>query len=70
MSGHGPDATSYEGAASAKLLPQYLGETLAFMFETRYVLCPTEQAMAAPQLQRDYYECWQDLKKNFRPDKK
>ncbi|HSP33731.1 MAG TPA: homogentisate 1,2-dioxygenase [Thermoanaerobaculia bacterium] len=70
MSGHGPDATSYETAANATLQPQLLRDTLAFMFETRFVLCPTQRALDAPQLQRDYYECWQDLQKNFRPDVK
>ncbi len=70
MSGHGPDSTSYDRAASAKLQPQFLADTLAFMFETRFVLCPTQQAMDAPQLQRDYYCCWKDLPKTFRPDQK
>lgn len=68
MSAHGPDAETYERASKAKLEPQYLADTLAFMFETRFVLRPTAQALEAPQLQRDYFECWQDLKKQFRPD--
>ncbi|HEY3055630.1 MAG TPA: homogentisate 1,2-dioxygenase [Thermoanaerobaculia bacterium] len=70
MSGHGPDAATFERASSAKLEPQFLGDTLAFMFETRFVLRPTAFAMNAPQLQRDYYECWKDLKKNFHPDQR
>ena len=68
MSAHGPDAETYERASKAKLEPQYLADTLAFMFETRFVLRPTGFALEAPQLQRDYFECWQDLKKQFRPD--
>lgn len=68
MSAHGPDAPTYERASSAELQPQFLCDTLAFMFETRFVLRPTRFAMDCPQLQRDYYECWQGLKKNFRPD--
>jgi len=68
MSAHGPDAPTYERASSTELEPQFLGDTLAFMFETRFVLRPTRFAMDCPQLQRDYYECWQGLKKNFRPD--
>ena len=38
MSGHGPDAETFEKASTAELKPQYLGDTLAFMFETRFVL--------------------------------
>ncbi len=66
MSGHGPDAATFEKASDAPLEPQYLGDTLAFMFETRFVLRPTQLALDAPQLQREYFECWQGLKKHFR----
>ena len=65
MSGHGPDADTFETASEAKLEPQYLADTLAFMFETRFVLHPTRFAMEAPQLQRDYWKCWQGLPKRF-----
>lgn len=35
MSGHGPDATSFEGASNADLKPQYVGkDSCAFMFES------------------------------------
>ncbi len=70
MSGHGPDATTYERASAADLKPQFLADTLAFMFESRFVLRPSQPAMDTPQLQRDYYCCWKDLRKNFRPDQK
>ena len=36
MSGHGPDAETYERASTAELKPQYLADTLAFMFETHW----------------------------------
>jgi homogentisate 1,2-dioxygenase len=65
MSGHGPDAATFEQASSADLSPRFLGDTLAFMFETRFVLRPTSFAMEAPQLQRDYWTCWQSLQKHF-----
>jgi homogentisate 1,2-dioxygenase len=68
MSGHGPDAASFEQASEAELQPRYLGDTLAFMFETRYVLKPARAALTAPQLQRDYWKCWQGLQKHFSPD--
>lgn len=66
MSAHGPDAETYQRAGEAKLEPKYQGDTLAFMFETRFVLRPTRYAMESPHLQRDYFECWQDLKKHFK----
>ncbi len=70
MSGHGPDATSFEKASNAELKPQFLGETLAFMFETRFVCRPTKYAMDTAELQHEYYECWQPLKKHFDPNKR
>jgi len=66
MSAHGPDAATYEKASNATLEPEYLRDTLAFMFESRYVLRPTRFAVESVLLQRDYFECWQDLKSNFR----
>lgn len=67
MSGHGPDAATFEAASNAKLEPHYLGETLAFMFETRYVIRPTRFALETPALQKDYWRCWQGLRKHFQP---
>jgi homogentisate 1,2-dioxygenase len=67
MSGHGPDADTFERASSAELAPQKLDKTLAFMFESRFVLRPTTFAMSAPELQRDYWKCWQGLRKHFSP---
>ncbi|GAC1435427.1 MAG: homogentisate 1,2-dioxygenase [Thermoanaerobaculia bacterium] len=68
MSGHGPDAATYDRASSANLEPQFTADTLAFMFESRFVLRPAAGALKAPQLQRDYWECWKTLEKHFRPD--
>jgi homogentisate 1,2-dioxygenase len=65
MSGHGPDAGAFENASNAELKPLKYDDTLAFMFETRFVIRPTKFAMESPTLQRDYFECWQGLKKNF-----
>jgi homogentisate 1,2-dioxygenase len=69
MSGHGPDAATYESARNAELKPTYLGDTLAFMFETQMAVRLTKFALETPALQRDYYECWQGLKKHFNRDK-
>ncbi|WP_142846437.1 homogentisate 1,2-dioxygenase [Telmatospirillum sp. J64-1] len=68
MSGHGPDADTFEKASKADTsTPQRIGDTMAFMFETRAVLHPTRHALETAQLQPDYYRCWQGLKKNFDP---
>ncbi len=67
MSGHGPDAETYDRATQAELKPHYLADTLAFMFETRFVLETTKFALETESLQRDYFECWQGLKKRFDP---
>ena len=48
MSGHGPDAETYERASTAELKPQYLDNTLAFMFETQLVLRPTRLRPGEP----------------------
>ncbi|MCP5261761.1 MAG: homogentisate 1,2-dioxygenase [Rhodoferax sp.] len=69
MSGHGPDAATFEKASHADLSkPDVITGTMAFMFETRCVLRPTRHAMQSPQLQQDYYRCWQGIQKNFTPD--
>ncbi|MGA8043136.1 MAG: homogentisate 1,2-dioxygenase [Terracidiphilus sp.] len=65
MAGHGPDAETFERATSAELKPQYLSNTLAFMFETQLVVHPTAFAMQTRILQHEYFECWQGLKKRF-----
>jgi homogentisate 1,2-dioxygenase len=68
MSGHGPDAETFARASAADLKPQFLGDTLAFMFETQLVVRPTQFAMDTRLLQHEYYECWQGLEKHFRHD--
>jgi homogentisate 1,2-dioxygenase len=65
MAGHGPDAETWERASAAELKPQYLDNTLAFMFETQLVVRPTRFALETKILQHEYYECWQGLKKHF-----
>jgi homogentisate 1,2-dioxygenase len=65
MSAHGPDAQAFEQAVNAKLEPAKIENTLAFMFESRYVIAPTRFALEAPQLQADYQDCWQGLQKRF-----
>lgn len=62
---HGPAAEVHEQASAARLEPKYLTDTLAFMFESRYVIAPTRFALEAPELQHDYADCWAGLGKHF-----
>ncbi|MGA7159167.1 MAG: homogentisate 1,2-dioxygenase [Acidobacteriaceae bacterium] len=65
MSGHGPDAETFERATAADLKPHHITDTLAFMFETRMAVRPTRYALEEKILQHEYYECWQGLKRHF-----
>ena len=65
MSAHGPDAATWRGASEAELAPHRVEDSMAFMFETRWVLSPTAWAMQSPQLQRDYDAAWSGFPKLF-----
>lgn len=68
MTPHGPDAATFARASAIDTTqPQFIRDTLAFMFETRAVLHPTAQALSAATLQADYWRCWQDLQRHFDP---
>jgi homogentisate 1,2-dioxygenase len=69
MSSHGPDRKTYEAAVAAELAPRKIDNTLAFMFETRWVIAPTRAALETPTLQTDYDACWADLRKAQLPAK-
>jgi homogentisate 1,2-dioxygenase len=70
MTGHGPDADTFEKAVRADTSkPHRVENTMAFMFETRLAIRPTRFALEAAELQQDYYTCWQGLKKHFDPAK-
>ncbi len=66
MSAHGPDLATFEKASSAELNPHKLANTLAFMWESRYVFRPTRFAMQARQLQKDYDSAWRGFEKRFK----
>lgn len=67
MSAHGPDAATYAAASSAELTPQKMSDTLAFMFETRWPVVPTEFALAAEHRQPDYDAVWHGIQRAFGP---
>jgi homogentisate 1,2-dioxygenase len=68
MAGHGPDAEAFEQASRVELKPVKYENTLAFMFESRYVIRPTRFALETPALQKNYWQCWQELQKHFQPN--
>lgn len=70
MSPHGPDAETFEKASSAELAPQRLCDTLAFMFESRYVFQPTPAALDADFRQSNYVDVWGGLESRFTPDQR
>jgi homogentisate 1,2-dioxygenase len=65
LSAHGPDRESFAAASSAADTPQHL-DSLAFMFETRFVLVPTRFALETSALQKDYDSVWAGFEINFR----
>ncbi len=68
MSGHGPDAGTFDRASTADLSqPTRITDTMAFMFETRLPILPTRFALESAQLQPEYYRCWQGLRRHFDP---
>ncbi|MEW1816724.1 homogentisate 1,2-dioxygenase [Streptomyces diastaticus] len=65
MSAHGPDRDTFERASAAELRPQRIDDGLAFMFETRWPILPTAQAVGAAHRQRGYDEVWQGLQRHW-----
>jgi len=63
MAAHGPDVTTYDKASNEALEPVRYKDTLAFMWESRYVFRPTRFAMDAPQLQKHYDAVWDGFRK-------
>jgi len=63
---HGPDAETFARASTVELRPQKIDGTLAFMFESRWMIIPTRQAMEARHRQDDYDAVWGSLTRSFR----
>jgi homogentisate 1,2-dioxygenase len=66
MQGHGPDVATWDKASNAELKPVRQENTLAFMWESRWVFRPTRYALEAKELQRSYESCWDGFKKHFK----
>tara|TARA_A100000171_G_C2133853_1_gene148595 strand:+ start:1452 stop:2804 length:1353 start_codon:yes stop_codon:yes gene_type:complete len=68
MVSHGPDAGTFDRASSEDTTrPRKVTDTLAFMFETRVPLLPSDDAINSLLRQRDYDLCWQGLDRHFNP---
>jgi homogentisate 1,2-dioxygenase len=67
MIGHGPDADTFGKASSAELKPHKIDNTLAFMFESRWLFAPTRFALECRERQPGYADCWQGLARRFTP---
>jgi homogentisate 1,2-dioxygenase len=65
MTAHGPDVATWQKASAAELEPQKITDTLAFMWESRYVFRPTKFALSARELQKDYDSVWSGFRKNL-----
>ncbi len=66
MQPHGPDVATFDKASAAELRPHKIENTLAFMWESRYVFRPTKYALGAPELQKDYESVWDGFRKHFK----
>ncbi|OWV31172.1 homogentisate 1,2-dioxygenase [Halomonas campaniensis] len=67
MSPHGPDADTFEKASAAELKPQHQKDTLAFMFESRFIYHPTKTALEADFRQKNYVDVWSTMRSHFDP---
>jgi homogentisate 1,2-dioxygenase len=66
MQPHGPDLPTFDKGSAVELRPHRIENSLAFMWESRYVFRPTRFALGAPQLQKRYDAVWDGFKKRFK----
>jgi homogentisate 1,2-dioxygenase len=67
LSAHGPDVATWTKAVAAELTPHKIENTMAFMFESRWVIRPTRFAAETHLLQPDYDSCWAGFDKAILP---
>ncbi|XP_043192438.1 homogentisate 1,2-dioxygenase-like [Amphibalanus amphitrite] len=72
MTPHGPDAQCFEAASTEPLQPKHIAAgTQAFMFESSLGLAITTWGQrTCDKISKDYYKCWQSLKKHFKSPEK
>jgi len=62
---HGPDREAFDKATEQDLQPERIGNTMSFMFETRFPQHLTRFAAREAPLQDDYIDCWSGIEKKF-----
>jgi len=62
---HGPDTEAFNKGSTKLLEPEKLSGTMAFMFETRYLLDPTNFASDLELMDTSYAACWDGLERKF-----
>ena len=62
---HGPDVDAFEAASNVELAPKKLTNTMAFMFETRFMQRVTKFAAESEALQETYADYGKQLRKRF-----
>ena len=62
---HGPDTEAFAKGSTKALAPEKLSGTMAFMFETRFMLNPTEYASEDCEIDASYPDCWDGLERKF-----
>uniref|UniRef100_A0A3B5KHN3 Homogentisate 1,2-dioxygenase n=1 Tax=Takifugu rubripes TaxID=31033 RepID=A0A3B5KHN3_TAKRU len=69
MTPHGPDVDCFEKNSRAELKPERVAEgTMAFMFESSFSMAVTKWGLQTCQtLDKNYYQCWEDLCSHFDP---
>lgn len=66
MTPHGPDAESFKKATQEELKPVKYPDTMAFMFETHFMLKIAKPAFNQTiEIDKGYNECWKDLEDRF-----
>jgi len=69
MTPHGPDGEAFERASTMDVsTPTRMpDDSLAFMFESTYVIRLTDWALQEDKLDTQYIKAWHTLKKHFNP---
>ena len=66
MTPHGPDAATFEKASTEEAGPVRYPDTMAFMFETSFILSLAPRATVEGGLRdKSYQSCWGGLENNF-----
>lgn len=65
MTPHGPESKAYHKATEIDLKPEFMADTMAFMFESFTAYKLTEFAAKCDLRQEAYTSCWSDIKPSF-----